>query len=55
MSELNPNAKAWASYMPDPEASELAYTQSWEEMPSDSDAISGGKLVVLLLSDKLIH
>ncbi|XP_062841499.1 la-related protein 4B [Trichomycterus rosablanca] len=45
VSELNPNAKAWASYMPDPEASELAYThplQSWVETASDADPISGG-------------
>ncbi|XP_026863915.2 la-related protein 4B isoform X3 [Electrophorus electricus] len=46
VSDLNPNAKAWASYMPNRETSGLAYThslQSWVEDGNDpSKTISGG-------------
>uniref|UniRef100_A0A4W4G9S9 HTH La-type RNA-binding domain-containing protein n=1 Tax=Electrophorus electricus TaxID=8005 RepID=A0A4W4G9S9_ELEEL len=48
VSDLNPNAKAWASYMPNRETSGLAYThslQSWVEDGNDpSKTISGGKV-----------
>ncbi|XP_065114516.1 la-related protein 4B isoform X2 [Paramisgurnus dabryanus] len=46
ISDLNPNAKAWANYMPKPQASAPTCTnsqQSWVEAADDpSDSISGG-------------
>ncbi|KAL7840611.1 hypothetical protein AOLI_G00259340 [Acnodon oligacanthus] len=46
VSDLNPNAKAWGSYMTNQEASGLAYTRSlpsWVKDTSDpTDTISGG-------------
>ncbi|KAG9283464.1 la-related protein 4B isoform X1 [Astyanax mexicanus] len=46
VSELNPNAKAWASYMPNQEASGPAYTHSlpsWTGDTSDpTNTVSGG-------------
>lgn len=46
ISDLNPNAKAWANYMPKPEASAPTCPdsqQSWVEAADDpSNCISGG-------------
>lgn len=47
ISDLNPNAKAWANYMPKPEASATTCPdsqQSWVDAADDpSNCISGGK------------